>query len=143
VNLDKKMIAAMRRHLRETNAQYQRGVFLEIPRLQWPAELTRAKENRVRVLRSRDFFVQVFEKEGITRLSINRTSLDGGGAWKGDITWDELWEVKSQCGYGDVDAVEAYPKDGDLVNVANIRHLWIVPEEWTRFFWRAGKGTQL
>lgn len=44
---------------------------------------------------------------------------------------------QSAAGYGDRDAVEAYPKNSDVVNVANIRHLWILPNHADLpVFWR-------
>ncbi|EOG1815585.1 hypothetical protein ACK3RA_000943 [Enterobacter hormaechei] len=48
---------------------------------------------------------------------------------------DALQEIKSAVGYGDRDAVEIYPRDSDVVNVANMRHLWITPEP-IAFAWR-------
>lgn len=44
-------------------------------------------------------------------------------------------DIKRQLGYGDFDAVEVYPKDNDVVNVANIRHLFILNEPLP-FIWR-------
>jgi hypothetical protein len=32
-------------------------------------------------------------------------------------------------------AVEVYPKDSDIVNVANMRHLWLVDDK-TNIGWR-------
>lgn len=43
------------------------------------------------------------------------------------ITWDDLQWIKRAAGYGDREAVEVYPLDDDVVNVANMRHLWILP----------------
>jgi len=48
---------------------------------------------------------------------------------------EALQEIKSAVGYGDRDAVEIFPAQKDLVNVANMRHLWIVPES-IPFAWR-------
>lgn len=36
--------------------------------------------------------------------------------------------LKAECGRGDKWAVELYPPDEAVVNVANIRHLWLLPE---------------
>ena len=60
----------------------------------------------------------------------------------GGIDWEDLMMIKRGVGYGNSDAVEAFPKDCDTVNVANMRHLWIVPAEFTKFFWRCGKCSQ-
>lgn len=51
------------------------------------------------------------------------------------ISWDALQEIKGAVGYADRDAVEIYPRDADVVNVANMRHLWITPEP-IAFAWR-------
>ena len=68
------------------------------------------------------------QAEGILcRLSVNRLEIDATtGAWLGGITWDELYKIKNQCGYADKDAVEVFPAEDKLVNVANMRHLWIL-----------------
>lgn len=62
------------------------------------------------------------------RLTVNRRELQANGSWKDGITWDELQLVKSDCGFGNYDAVEVYPADDKLVNVANMRHLWVFKE---------------
>ena len=82
------------------------------------------------------FLVQEFKEDGgVIRLTVNTTSIGGSGRWKDGISWDALQEIKSAVGYGDRDAVEIYPRDADVVNVANMRHLWITPEPIS-FAWR-------
>ncbi|HID9686324.1 TPA: DUF7694 domain-containing protein [Citrobacter amalonaticus] len=71
----------------------------------------------------------------VIRLTVNTTSIASSGRWKDGISWDALQEIKSAVGYGDRDAVEIYPRDSDVVNVANMRHLWITPEPIS-FAWR-------
>ena len=130
------LIKDKQRQLRRDNSEFKSGVFVEIPKEKWsyPAE------HLVRVPRSRDFFVQIYVEPipSLTqiRITVCRTMINGKGDFVDGITWDELMEVKRGCGYGDFDAVEAYPKDGDIVNVANFRHLWIVSENYSNFFWR-------
>lgn len=124
---------------------------LERENLRWPeklAEVPRAtlpahqSDRFVRVLRSRQFLVQEFiEPGGIIRLSVNRTTLRGHGRWDDGITWDELQRLKAEAGYGDRFAVEVYPADGDVVNVGNLRHVWILPEPLA-FAWRRTGGSQ-
>lgn len=77
--------------------------------------------------RSRDYFAQLYiDRNGFTRLSVNRVERDKRkGDWKDGITWDELQRVKQET-VGDVWAVEVYPPSGQLVDVHNIRHLWIL-----------------
>ena len=78
------------------------------------------------VWRSREYLVQVFEpKNGGQRMTVSRTSVEAG-MWRDGISWDELQLLKRQCGFGDFWAVEIYPADADIVNVSNMRHLWIL-----------------
>lgn len=66
------------------------------------------------------------EEHAICRLTVNRTEMGRDGRWRDGITWDELQDLKRQAGYGEAMAVEVYPPDSEVVNVANMRHLWIV-----------------
>lgn len=70
------------------------------------------------------------EGEGRFRLSICRAmvSPERDGTAADGISWDELQELKRQAGFGDRWAVEVYPADESVVNVANMRHLWLMPE---------------
>lgn len=98
----------------------------------------------VRVLRSREFVMQVFEEaDGMLRLSVNRTHVDPATLrWLDGITWDELQELKSQAGYGDREAVEIYPADTNVVNVGSLRHLWVLPAgERMPFSWQSGDAS--
>jgi hypothetical protein len=105
----------------------------EIPADDWPND---AAKNRFRVIRSRDYLIQLFAEPGCAcRMSVNRTKLLGTGRWDDGLTWDELQRVKSIAGYGDAWAVEIYPHDDEVVNVANMRHLWILPNA-PAFAWR-------
>jgi len=86
--------------------------------------------------RNRNFLAAIyFEGNDAVRLSVNRTELQNDGNWKGDITWDELMEVKRGIGMGDGWMVEIFPPDSEVVNVANMRHLWITGQPafaWTK-----------
>ncbi len=57
------------------------------------------------------------------------------GDWAANITWEELQAIKNRIGYADKTAVEIFPAEKDTVNVANMRHLWILPESLT-FGWK-------
>ncbi|TDR82151.1 DUF7694 domain-containing protein [Paludibacterium purpuratum] len=104
-----------------------------VPAGQWPK--ARAVRPPFKVWRSRKFLVQAFmEAEAVVRLSICRTKLDGS-RWEDGITWDELQEIKAEVGYADFDAVEIFPRASDVVNVANMRHLWVMPGP-VSFAWR-------
>ena len=83
----------------------------------------------LRAWRSKEFLVQLFPALGdVQRLSVNRTRVDPATLrWVDGITWDDLQRLKREAGYGDREAVEIYPPDSCIVNVASIRHLWILP----------------
>jgi hypothetical protein len=114
--------------MRAENRKYG-NAFTSIPPEQWnPAPDDFTAKWRNRVWRSRHFLVQEFvEHDGIIRLSINRTDVDRHGNWKDGITWDELQAIKNNLGFDRHTAVEIYPPADRTVNVANLRHLWIVP----------------
>jgi len=80
--------------------------------------------------RSQRYAVQLYDEmntmPGLLRLSICRAQWHHYGSWKDGLTWDELQDIKRECGYGNVYAVEVYPRDRDLINVANFRHLWLL-----------------
>lgn len=67
---------------------------------------------------------------------MNRTTLQVSGRWDDSLTWDELQAVKTDCGFGAWFGLEVYPRERDVVNVANMRHLWILehplPIGWFR-----------
>jgi hypothetical protein len=125
---------AQREELRRENRTWPL-LLQEIPKATWP-EFPDHKGEKIRVLRSRGFLVQVYlEQDGTRRLTVNRTDPLPNGMWKDGITWDELMEVKRQAGYGNALAIEFFPPDADIVNVAALRHLFIptgktLPEHW-------------
>lgn len=105
--------------------------FVNVPRDKWPYD---DDARRSSVWLSDEFLVQEFTEDNAVRLSVNRVRRKDGG-WEEDITWDELQTVKRSLGYGDQFAVEIYPADLDIVNLANMRHLW-VPDEPIDIGWR-------
>lgn len=92
----------------------------------------------IRAWRSRRFLVQMFEtpQPAIARLTINRTSVNTEGEWLQDITWDDIQRLKSEAGFGDLWAVELFPADKSVVNVANMRHIFLL-DEAPAFGWKA------
>lgn len=71
----------------------------------------------------------------LVRLSVLRTTLEQkSGRWADGITWDELQQIKAECGYVDMDALELYPIAADVVNVANLRHMWVMRDP-VEFAW--------
>jgi hypothetical protein len=120
-----KQYTPQERHaLHVENTRWPRNKLVVVPRDKWP-HLPPYMKRPIKVMRDRNWLVQIFEEVDSIRLSINRTDLDKNDDWRDCITWDELMELKRQAGYGQSCAIEIYPEDTDIVNVANIRHLWI------------------
>ncbi len=121
-----KELRQRRRFLHEENKRWPK-VMMEVPRSQWPPCSVAHIPHKV--WRSREFLCQEFHNDdGTIRLSFCRTELDDSGGWKEGFDWETLQRLKRECGYGERDAVEIFPADKYIVNVANMRHLWIVPE---------------
>lgn len=82
---------------------------------------------------SRKYLVQLYRDENTSypdmiRLSICRTRIMQNGRYAENISWDELQQIKRELGYGNWWGMEIYPADADVVNVANMRHLWLLPK---------------
>jgi len=123
-----KITAAQFRQLRRDNAKWP-AVLQPVPRGDWPTDRIAGGAPRIAMLRSRAFLVQAFEEAGgVVRLSVNRTEFDERqGRWREDIAWDDLQRLKAEAGFGDRCAVEVLPPDLDVVNVANMRHIFVLP----------------
>ncbi len=78
---------------------------------------------------SRRFMVQLFHEKNseypnLIRLSVCRIRANQHG-WLENITWEELQEIKAELGFAERYAIEVYPPESVVVNVANMRHLWV------------------
>lgn len=118
-----------RRKANRTNRQ-RSAEFQVIPKEQWPV----APPNLIRAWVNNRFMVRLYNEVGALRLSVSRVKVVAGGRWEDGITWDELQDVKRAVGYGECCAVEIFPADRDVVNVANMRHLWL-PLQPIKFGW--------
>ena len=124
-----------RREMARVNARLP--LHLEgVPRSEWPHSGLASDHQPVAMWRSRHFLVSQYRAPApaVARPSIHRTTLDGD-RWADGITWDELQRLKCEAGFDECWAVEAYPPAREVVNVANIRHLWLLPEA-PAYFWR-------
>ena len=119
-----KEIRLKQHYLREQNKCY--GIlFMRVPEDQWPHTEPMPTE----VWRNSQFLVQVFpHKDGAARMSVNRTMIGEDGRWRDGISWEELQSIKNQIGYSACWAVEIFPPSFEVVNVANMRHLWLLRE---------------
>lgn len=124
----------VRRYIETESKKYPANSFLEIPL----PDHHRGQNGLIKAMRSRDYLVQVYVDKGAIRFSVNSVRIKDDGHWEEGISWDTLMSIKRQLGYGDYDAVEVYPKDADIVNVANIRHIFIfILNESLPFIWRS------
>lgn len=109
------------------NAKWPKHL-VEVPFNQWPEIVRAAPDRPIRVFRSYSLIVQIFERDPATgftfRITVNRTVLAGDKPADG-LSWDVLQDVKNQCGFAEFDAVEVYPRERDVVNVTNMRHLFV------------------
>ena len=132
-----RLSAAKRAYLRRENKKWP-VTLREIPDGAWP-DFSMLSIPPVRVLRSRDYLVQVYpERDGAQRMTVSRTMVEGGG-WSQGITWDDLQRLKGEAGYGDRWAVEVFPADARVVRACNMRHLWLLPEP-PAFAWGGRDG---
>jgi hypothetical protein len=108
-------------------AQKRPATLTEIRRDLWPMSQTK----QTHVWHSRKFLVQMFDEEpfqGIDtrRISVCRVTLKNDGAWEEGLSWEELMQIKREIGFEDWYGLEIFPRDVDIVNVANMRHLWLL-----------------
>jgi hypothetical protein len=124
---DRTTIRLAKKKLRKDNLKWP-TIPLAIPEKDWPPD--RGPAQRIGVYRSRDFLIQIFVEDAnaMTRISVNRTEVNKSLQWRDNITWDELQFIKRHVGFSGCWAVEIFPDDAHVVNVANMRHLWILPE---------------
>ena len=114
--------------MRPGAGQFTRAL-CRVPESEWPQGVAQMMTNApLEVWRSRDYLVQVYRDNGYERLSVLRAVLDTTGRWADGIPWDDLQRLKAECGRGDRWAVEVYPASHKVVNVSNLRHLWLLPE---------------
>lgn len=134
-------IRQLRALLRGENAKWPDRM-KEMPIEEWPNSMKAmaldldAKSIPRRAWRSRRFAAVLFD-EGMkkpNRLSVNRALIADDGGFVDGISWDELMQIKSECGFAAYDALELYPSDSTVVDVANMRHLWIL-ESRSRLNW--------
>lgn len=104
----------------------------EVPESDWPPPRA-GVERPIAIWRSRHYLAMLYAAPAfngieVRRLTINRAMLRRDGHYEEYIPWDDLQRCKRETGHGHWYAVEVYPRDRDLVAVANMRHLWLLAE---------------
>lgn len=93
-------------------------------------------EQLIKAYMSKEFLVQLYqEKNKPLRITINKTTVTSTGNWEDNITWDEIQKIKNEIGFENKDCVEIYPAEKNIVNVANMRHIWVM-EDLLDFSWK-------
>jgi hypothetical protein len=130
------LIKAKRQLLKDTNWKYPDKLAV-VPEKDWPEEWRGAKEAPLQAWRSRKFFAMRYASgHCLGRLSFGRSEITSEGDWKDGLTWDDIMRLKAEAGYGDCWAIEIFPPVLDIVNVANLRHIWLLVEA-PPMAWRA------
>lgn len=121
---ERQQICDMRKYLREENRKHT-AAFVQISREQWPEDVRFGYPIRHAVWRSCEFMAQVFIESPGHRITVSRCEIMPDGKWRDGMTWDELQHVKNAIGFSKQIAVEIFPPIDCVVNVANMRHLWV------------------
>ena len=84
------------------------------------------------IWRSKKYTVMVWNVPAGKKMTISRNEWDSHtGRYKDSILWDEIMEIKRQIGFGEQNAIEFYPPDSEVINIANVRHIWLLPKSIT------------
>lgn len=115
-----------RRWLRKQNDLYP-DQLAQVPKELWPQKPGGFIDPPVEVWRSKTFLVQVYApKNGAQRITVNRCEIGHSRLFADGLSWDDLQKVKRELGRGNQWAVELFPSDLCVVNVSNMRHLWLI-----------------
>jgi hypothetical protein len=104
--------------------------FREVDRKDWYISDNKNRPDRLTAWHSEDFTVQVFTVAGgVVRLAINRNQqIFSPFLFEDGISQLDLQEIKQACGFGDWWGVEVYPPKSHILNIINVRHLWLIPQ---------------
>ncbi len=108
----------------------------EVAKNRWPTSDSRY----LRVFKNDKYLVQTMTDNGFIRITVNLIENIGTmmtPKWAEGISWDNLQNIKDSIGFKDRWCVECYPPTQDIINVANMRHLWVL-EEMPKFGWKRG-----
>jgi len=101
----------------------------KVPENEWPEDLLTWDKRPKEAWLSRDYLVQIYEHpdESAIRLTVCRTRMHNG-RWVDGLDWDELQAIKNAVGFADKWLVEVFPPEDQVVNIQNMRHLFVLDE---------------
>jgi hypothetical protein len=124
-------ISSLERNIFYANVEKMIEPFRELDRSEWFVPWQKPRPDRLTAWHSRDYTVQSFAVAGgITRLAIHRSDndfLQPCYGLRGGIPRDAIAQIKQELGFGALFGVEIYPPQPDILNVADVRHLWLLP----------------
>lgn len=68
---------------------------------------------------SAQYKVYAFMDQNAIRLDIEKVDKSDG------LSWDDIRQIKNDCGFQHFDAVEFYPREQDVINTGNFRHIYL------------------
>lgn len=118
-------IKAIKKAIAENNKRYTE-TFVELPR----EEFENYSFPPERTWRNKNYLASLYKDyaNGNLRLSVQRATIKDDGSYEDGISWDKIQEIKRLVGFGDWWGLEVFPADDQLVNVSNIRHVWLFKE---------------
>ena len=147
MNKPGKLNRQQRRAWAKLQKQYKTGLLTEARKGNWgewesrnvndPIALNEARRagNKVRPAKmfvnnlfSVQFFYHATEWGEITQLTIRRHDADDGAKGK-QISWADKQRIKDTLIGENFTAIEVFPSQENLVDQANIYHLWVLPED--------------
>jgi hypothetical protein len=96
----------------------------------WP-DIHGMSKKPIAVWQSREFLVQLYDEKAFNGIAVNRATIcrvtvETNNDWTANIKWEDIQKIKTDIGFGNWYALEIYPRNCDVVNVANMRHLWML-----------------
>ena len=115
-----KEIKLIKKYISEVNQRFS-DKFVEIP----SDEIKGCSYAPEKAWRNKNYLVYLYHDREFLRLCVQRTTIKDDGSFDDGISWDRIQQIKSAVGFGDYWGLEVFPADKALVNVSNIRHIWL------------------
>lgn len=87
----------------------------------------------------RKYLVPIFRKVASSDLKVDQETIKTSigtvkhlrikGHGQRNLSWEEMQEIKDREAGKEALAIEVFPPHNEIVNVHNVRHLWVIPKE--------------